>query len=519
MSTASHHKTNPQLLTTKSAFIATMDRFYGLSWKEPEGMLALVADLKPTWTIEPDIEVMTKIARRKLNIPSDSPCDLEFLAQGAFNKVYVIRCNFDIEYIMRVSLPVHPRLKTMSERATIDYVRQHTHIPAPQVLHYNAMRDDELGFEWMIQDRVPGRSLTDMWKFVGWLEKELLVRKIVAYLAQLFRHRFRHLGNIYATQDLQQLSESDIPDAMLLGANHSTTSTAFSISEVVSIPFFYNGHWSVDVERGPYKHSHDWLAAKLQFATHDVGNMSDTEYSDDEDSDSDDEQSISLPLSPTSDYQDENKWSDTNSEIDGSESVVSVEWEDDDDSDASSATPPYDSKSVPAIETRISRLQALLPKLFPKTESETYVLQHQDLSTNNILFTSNHTLSGIIDWECVHTVPLWLACQIPRFLRCRDRTSPPPFEQEFENQWYEKAYYNDLEEYEVTQLREVFLKEMRRVCPEWMEVFDVSTVKADFEFACSVVTKRGTGVPMDEWLDAVEKGEEPFNLRKDLGQC
>jgi aminoglycoside phosphotransferase (APT) family kinase protein len=513
MSTALHHTTTPQLLTIDAEPISTMDRFYGLSWKEPEGILALVEGLKPTWTIQPDIEVMTQIARRKLNIPSDSPCDVEFLAEGGFNKVYVIRCNFDTEYIMRISLPVHPRLKTISERATIDYVRQHTHIPVPQVLHFNAMRDDEFGFEWMIQDRVPGSSLTDLWKDVSWLEKELLVRKIVVYLAQLFRHRFRLLGSIYATQDIQRLSEPDIPDAVLLGANHSTSSTDFCISEVVSIPFFYNDHWSVDVERGPYKHSQDWLAAKLQFVIHDADNMSDTEDSEDDDS-------HSPPLSPVDDLQNDDNWSDTNSDIDGSESVVSWEWEEDgNEPDPSSTTTTYDSESVPAMQARISRLQALLPQVFPSTVPESYVLHHQDLSTNNMLFSFKHTLSGIIDWECVHTVPLWLACQIPRFLRCRARTSLPPFEQEFENEWYVKAYYEGVEEYEKTQLRELFLEEMRRVCPEWIEVFEASTLKADFEFACLVATTRGTGSSMDEWLDAVEKGEEAFNLREDLGQC
>lgn len=28
----------------------------------------------------------------------------------------------------------------------------------------------------------------------------------------------------------------------------------------------------------------------------------------------------------------------------------------------------------------------------------------------------NHNLTGIIDWECIHTVPHWAACQIPKFL-------------------------------------------------------------------------------------------------------
>lgn len=128
---------------------------------------------------------------------------------------------------MRITLPVQPRLKTMSDHATIEYVCHHTDIPAPRALHYNALRDDELDFEWMFQDRVPGTSLKEAWHKMRWLEKELLVRKVTVYLTQLFRKRFTCLGNIYATRDLQKLSEADLPDAMLLSADHSTGITYY----------------------------------------------------------------------------------------------------------------------------------------------------------------------------------------------------------------------------------------------------------------------------------------------------
>jgi hypothetical protein len=522
MSTAPSYETKPLTISAKSAHIATMDPYYGLSWEVEESFFGPLEDLRPTWTVEPDVEIMTKIARRELSIPSDSPCTLEFLAQGAFNKVYTIRCNPDTDYIMRVSLPVRPRLKTMSERATIEYVRNHTSIPAPQVLHCNALRDDELGFEWMIQERVVGSALTEHWKDMGWLEKELLVRKVIVYVTQLFRQRFHHLGNTYVTQDLQQLSESDLPNAMLLGANHSTNSNSFSISEIVSIPFFYNDHGLVNIDRGPYKHSWDWLAAQLQLALHDVDNMSDDESSQDEDSE--DDESLAVPASQNNKSEDENESLDINSNGDDFNTLVPDSEDDGDDDDSTSdflstTSTSSDPNCRKAVQHRMFRLESLLPKLFPSTIPEQYVLNHQDLSANNILLTFSHALSGIIDWECVHTVPLWNACQIPRFLRGPKRTSSPPFEQEFENEWYEKAYYENIEEYEKTQLREFFLQEMCRVCPEWVEVFETSAAKADFEFAVSVVALPDTGVPIDEWLEALEGDEAPFSLREHMGQC
>jgi hypothetical protein len=287
------------------------------------------------------------------------------------------------------------------------------------------------------------------------------------------------------------------------------------MSEVVSIPFFYNDHWSLDVQRGPYKHSRDWLAAQLEFALHDAENTSDWEDSDDED-DANDDKSPSLPS--TSQDDSDSDWEDTDSEITESDSSISNDNDPTTSSDTVTKDEP-DSESREAIKARIHRLQALIPTIFPASDKETYVLYHQDLSSNNILVSSTHALTGIIDWECVHTVPLYLACQIPKFLLGRARSSPPHFESEFENEWYEKGYYDDIEEYEKTQLREFFLEEMARVCPEWVECYEESGLKADFEFAVCVVTQMGCGEDIDEWIKAVEDGEEPCDLREALGQC
>jgi hypothetical protein len=116
----------------------------------------------------------------------------------------------------------------------------------------------------MLMARVPNNKLVDQWKEMSWLKKELLVRKVVTYSAQLFRKRFNRLGNLYSTTELQQLSTPDTPDAVLLGAESSTGYTQFCLSKIVSMPLFWGKHVDCDVPRGPFKRSRDWLAAELQ---------------------------------------------------------------------------------------------------------------------------------------------------------------------------------------------------------------------------------------------------------------
>ncbi|KAJ4367424.1 hypothetical protein N0V83_007006 [Neocucurbitaria cava] len=468
---------------------ALTDPRAGLGWSYDKGPFGELRNIRPVWTAELDTTTIVNIVRQTLRIPKHSPCMVERLAQGAFNTTYTVRYGGK-DIIVRIILPVHPHLKLLSERATIEYVRQHTDIPAPKVLQYNAMLDGyqhvlehEIAYEWMIMEKVAGTTVLEQWPDMSWLKKELIVRKVVAYLAQLFRRRFDQLGSVYASKDLEHMSaandmpkylehmsadDTDAPDAVPLGAEHSTDTTAFSLGEIVSIPFFYHDHWRVHVPRGPYKHSRDWLAALLQLAMYDADNMSnfrDSDVPEDEDSDEDPD-------------------------------------------------------SVEATKSRIRRLYQVMPRIFPVEEqTEEFVLHHQHLTEDNLMVDANHDLSGILGWECTHTLPLWLACQIPPFLRGPDRDEPPSFVAEFKNAAQEDVYYDHMDHFEKTALREFFIAEMKRVCPEWVQVHVDSDMKADFEFAIGMCTRSGYGEDVDAWLDSVENGDEPEPLRAMLGQC
>jgi hypothetical protein len=212
---------------------AVADSQAGLEWKE-----TFFGDLKPAWTTGPNTNIIAEIVRRELSIPDDVVCEIKFLASGAFNKVYNIKRGDKIEHVIRVSLPVEPHFKTMSETATITYGRHHTNIPAPKVTASDMSNKNELGFEWMIQDFVPGSNLLDAWKTMSWLKKEVLVRKIISYFAQLFNKRFDRLGNLYSTKDFQRLPKAGLSDAKSLGSEHTTDRDGFCQSRIVSMPFF-----------------------------------------------------------------------------------------------------------------------------------------------------------------------------------------------------------------------------------------------------------------------------------------
>jgi len=88
------------------------------------------------------------------------------------------------------------------------------------------------------------------------------------------------------------------------------------------------------------------------------------------------------------------------------------------------------------------------------------------------LVNRDGNLTALVDWECVSTLPLWNVSQV---LSRKDKPT---------GYWYSKeengkVYWEHLLEYEKTQLRAVFLREIE---PGWIKVLKTNRQKVDFEF-------------------------------------
>ncbi|KZV69820.1 kinase-like protein [Peniophora sp. CONT] len=211
--------------------------------------------LPPIWPSEPSLTHLESITRHYLNIPTDAPCIIEPFAEGGFNKIYSVSTPSHPHaqpYLIRVALPVEPRLKTLSEAATIDFVRAHATELVPRVLAYSADAESSaLEYEWMIMGKSPGDVLKEHWDAMDWDAKVELVKTIVGVLAKLHANPLRGIGNVY-------------PDC---------SSSTPSPGRIVSMMFFWDNHYEQDVSRGPFRSSHDWLHSCLNFTLNDAAKI------------------------------------------------------------------------------------------------------------------------------------------------------------------------------------------------------------------------------------------------------
>ena len=214
----------------------------GLGWKPT------IFGLSPEWTEEPSNATMKKLVTQHLQL--DNEPEINFFASGALNKLYAFECPKG-RYLMRVSLPVAPKVKTESEVATLQFVHEVTSLPVPRVIASDSNLHNELGFEWMIMECIDARPLFDVWQEVSWLKKQLLVQQVAAFCVRLNDVHLSGIGSLCYGKD----------DS---GRGIATGDKTFCTGEVVLPSYFMEDAIMLDIDRGPYNSSRTYLGARLE---------------------------------------------------------------------------------------------------------------------------------------------------------------------------------------------------------------------------------------------------------------
>ncbi|OCL05926.1 hypothetical protein AOQ84DRAFT_399299 [Glonium stellatum] len=222
----------------------------GLKWRDD-----VFFGPQPYWTVEPCLKTIERLARRHLNVIEGHPCEVAYFNNGAFNKVYTIVTQRE-SFMMRVSLPVDLHFKVLSEVATINFI-----------IAYDVSYENELGFEWVLTELIPGKRLDEQWTSMSWEAKEILIKQLVDFSAQLFCKQYSATGNLYNLESIKSRKQRLYKSAL------RTLVLRIVVHRIVSIQFFPGDRVNQEVSRGPFLSSRDWLAAQLRFITNDAENV------------------------------------------------------------------------------------------------------------------------------------------------------------------------------------------------------------------------------------------------------
>ncbi|KAK9238086.1 hypothetical protein V1525DRAFT_123829 [Lipomyces kononenkoae] len=138
------------------------------------------------------------------------------------------------------------------------------------------------------------------------------------------------------------------------------------------------------------------------------------------------------------------------------------------------------------------------------------MIYHDDMSRYNILVNQDGVLTAVVDWECVSALPLWIACQFPAILQGKPLDKEPIKSkyQHDENGKVVELYWEHLDNYELTQLRHLFLEEMQKLQPAWVEIFKSSQRQRDFDLAVTNCDDSFLIRRIRNWLNDMDSGVE-----------
>ncbi|KAM5448395.1 Phosphotransferase enzyme [Microsporum audouinii] len=201
-----------------------------------------------------NIDALVAVAARCLNKRPESCIKFEKLAEGDFNKSFLLNMSDGSQVIARVPNPNSgmPHFTTASEVATMDFARNVLDIPVPKVLTWNSNASKSpVGAEYIVMEKAAGTSLKEIWPRLTSEEKTDIVLAIVNFDVKLLNNPLQGIGSLYYPEDIPT------------GTKH--------------LPAFENGRWVLGpitdrrffddlkgellLDRGPWKTTKEYIVA------------------------------------------------------------------------------------------------------------------------------------------------------------------------------------------------------------------------------------------------------------------
>lgn len=134
---------------------------------------------------------------------SDDVQSINKLAEGGFNRTLELTMKDGFQLIARLPYPsTQPkRLAVASEVATMTLIRSHG-IPVPVIYGYSTNIDSPVGAEYILMEKVKGKSLGDVWFTLSQKDRIKVLSGIVDHEAKLLSLRFLAFGSLYLEKDL-----------------------------------------------------------------------------------------------------------------------------------------------------------------------------------------------------------------------------------------------------------------------------------------------------------------------------
>jgi len=190
-----------------------------------------------------NVDGLRRLAAESVDRSPDDIVDLKKLAEGGFNRTFLITMRGGFQMVARIPYPVTiPKyFAVASEVATMELLRS-SGLPIPKVYGYSPAPDNAAETEYIFMEFVQGTSLSDIWFDLGEGDIISISRQLAELESKMMSITFPAGGSLYCTKDLEKVAgRPGIP----------LEDERFCVGPDTRLPLWYGRRSQLDVDRGP----------------------------------------------------------------------------------------------------------------------------------------------------------------------------------------------------------------------------------------------------------------------------
>jgi len=196
-----------------------------------------------------NVNELSRLAAESVNRSLDDIVGLEKLAEGGFNRTFLITMRCGFRMVARIPYPatVPKYFAVASEVATMALLRSFG-LPIPDVYGYSPAPNNAAGTEYIFMEFVQGTNLGDIWFDLGEREIISISRQLAKLESKMMSIGFPAGGSLYYTEDLENADGSASGPT---GPGITLEDKRFCVGPDTSLPLWYGRRSQLDLDRGP----------------------------------------------------------------------------------------------------------------------------------------------------------------------------------------------------------------------------------------------------------------------------
>ena len=190
-----------------------------------------------------DVDELRRLAARSVGRSSQDINTFVKLAEGGFNRTFLITMHDGFEMVARIPYPVTvPKFYAIaSEVATMRFLRS-SGLPVPEVYDYSPSSDNAATTEYIFMEFMRGTNLRDVWMELEEPDIVSILRQLAQLESRLMSIPFPAGGSLYYTNDLEKVAgRTGIP----------LNDDRFCVGPDARLRMWYGRRSQLNVHRGP----------------------------------------------------------------------------------------------------------------------------------------------------------------------------------------------------------------------------------------------------------------------------